>query len=94
VNRSTFRKIWGDLWTRKGRTLLVSISIFIGVMGVVVLVTAGDLLVKQLQEDIQQDKLPMQQIFLTVPPSEGEVQLDNAAYIRDLRAAYPDMIEV
>lgn len=94
MNRSTFRKIWGDLWTRKGRTLLVSLSIFIGVVGVVTLITAGDLLVKQLQEDIQETELPMLQVFMLVPPSEGEVELDNQAYIDDLKAAFPDMTDV
>lgn len=89
MNRSTFRKIWGDLWTRKGRTLLVSISIFIGVVGVVTLITAGDLLVKQLQEDIQVDELPMLQVFMIVPPNAGEVELDDRAYIDDLTAAFP-----
>ena len=35
--RSRTRKILRDIWTRKGRTLLVSIAIFIGVLGVVTL---------------------------------------------------------
>ncbi|MCD4685124.1 MAG: FtsX-like permease family protein [Anaerolineae bacterium] len=94
MNRSTLRKIWGDLWTRKGRTLLVSISIFIGVAGVVTLITAGDLLVKQLQEDIQEAELPMLQIFMMVPPSAGEVELDTPAYIADLQEAFPEITEV
>ncbi|MBN1563944.1 MAG: ABC transporter permease [Anaerolineae bacterium] len=91
MNRSTFRKIWGDLWTRKGRTLLVSLSIFIGVVGVVTLITAGDLLVKQLQEDIQESELPMISMFVNVPPSVGDVALDNQTYITDLKAAFPDI---
>lgn len=94
MNRSTLRKIWGDLWTRKGRTLLVSISIFIGVMGVVTLITAGDLLVRQLQEDIKEAELPMLSMFVTVPPGEGDVTLDNAAYIADLKAAFPAITAV
>lgn len=94
MNRSTLRKIWGDLWTRKGRTLLVSISIFIGVVGVVTLITAGDLLVKQLQEDIQEAELPMLNIFVIVPPSEGEVELDNVAYMQDLRTTFPAITAV
>jgi putative ABC transport system permease protein len=93
MNRSTLRKIWGDLWTRKGRTLLVSLSIFIGVVGVVTLITAGDLLVKQLQEDIQEAELPMLSTFVTVPPSAGDIELDNQAYIDDLKSAFPDITE-
>jgi putative ABC transport system permease protein len=91
MNRSTLRKIWGDLWTRKGRTALVSISIFIGVAGVVTLITAGDLLVKQLKADIKAEELPMLEIFAIVPPSEGEIQLDDPAYLDDLKQAFPDI---
>jgi putative ABC transport system permease protein len=94
MNRSTLRKIWGDLWTRKGRTALVSISIFIGVAGVVTLITAGDLLVKQLKADIKADELPMLQIFSIVPPSEGNVQFDNPAYVDGLKQAFPDITAV
>ncbi len=91
MNRSTLRKIWGDLWTRKGRTALVSISIFIGVAGVVTLITAGDLLVRQLKADIKADELPMMQIFGLIPPSEGDVQLDDPAYLDALQQAFPDI---
>ncbi|HEX3051418.1 MAG TPA: FtsX-like permease family protein, partial [Aggregatilineaceae bacterium] len=94
MNRSTWRKIWGDLWTRKGRTLLVSISIFIGVVGVVTLITAGDLLVKQLQEDVKADNLPMLQIYMMIPPDKGDVELDNQAYLDDLQAAFPSITEI
>jgi putative ABC transport system permease protein len=94
MNRSTLRKIWGDLWTRKGRTALVSISIFIGVVGVVTLITAGDLLVRQLKADIKADELPMLQIFAIIPPSEGQVQLDDPTYINDLKQAFPDITAV
>lgn len=94
MNRSTLRKIWGDLWTRKGRTLLVSLSIFIGVAGVVTLITAGDLIVKQFQTDIQEAELPMVQAFLFVPPSEGDVELDDQAYLADLKKAFPDITEI
>ncbi|NDJ77125.1 MAG: FtsX-like permease family protein [Chloroflexi bacterium] len=94
MNRSTFRKIWGDLWTRKGRTLLVSVSIFIGVTGVVTLITAGDLLVKQLQEDIQEDELPMLEVYLRVPSSVGDIELQDQAYIDDLSAAFPDITAI
>jgi len=94
MNRSTWRKIWGDLWTRKGRTLLVSISIFIGVAGVVTLITAGDLLVKQLQEDVKADNLPMTQIYMMIPPDKGDVELDNQAYLDDLQTTFPAITAV
>lgn len=94
MNRSTFRKIWGDLWTRKSRTILVSISIFIGVLGVVTLITAGDLLVKQLRMDVREDELPMLSVLMTVVPGAEDVALDDEAYISALREAFPSITEV
>ena len=94
MNRSTLRKIFGDLWTRKGRTALVSISIFIGVLGVVTLITAGDLLVKQLREDVKEAELPMLQVFMTVPPNVTEVELDDNAYVSDLQQAFPEITAI
>ena len=84
----------GDLWTRKGRTVLVSISIFIGVLGVVTLVTAGDLLIKQLRKDVKQAELPMLQIFMAIPPSIVELELDDGAYFNDLRQAFPEITAI
>jgi len=94
MNRSTFRKILGDIWARKGRTALVSISIFIGVLGVVTLITAGDLLVRQLKADIQEQDLPMMQVFMTIPPSEEGVVPDDAALLADLREQIPGVTAV
>ncbi|HML20573.1 MAG TPA: FtsX-like permease family protein [Aggregatilinea sp.] len=94
MNRSTFRKIWGDLWTRKSRTILVSVSIFIGVLGVVTLITAGDLLVRQLKADVKESELPMLAANVVVPPSEGDVTLDDATYLDALTEAFPDITAI
>ncbi|WP_119070430.1 FtsX-like permease family protein [Aggregatilinea lenta] len=94
MNRSTFRKIWGDLWTRKSRTILVSVSIFIGVLGVVTLITAGDLLVRQLKADVKESELPMLSANVVVPPSEGDVTLDDTAYLEALDEAFPDVMAI
>lgn len=94
MNRSTWRKIFGDLWTRKARTALVSISIFIGVVGVVTLVTAGDLLIKQLRQDVKEAELPMLQVFMIVPPSVADVDLDDQTYIDDLQRAFPEITAI
>lgn len=59
------RKIWGDILSRKGRTALVSLSVFIGVLGVVTLFSMGDILVSRLEQDIQEDKLAMVKMGLT-----------------------------
>jgi uncharacterized membrane protein len=60
------RKILRDLWARKARTALASLSIFVGVLGVVVLVTMGDLLIRQLNDDLKSDELAMQQLSIVI----------------------------
>lgn len=80
------RKIWGDILSRKGRTALVSMSIFIGVFGVVTLFTMGDLIVNRLEDDIQPDKLAMAKTHLNV--AAGETAPDNDAFINQV-LAYP-----
>ena len=75
--RSRARKIFRDIWGRKGRTALAATSIFIGVLGVVMLISMGDLYISQLQEDIQEEELAMLDLPVTVP---GEMEVDNAGY--------------
>ncbi|MBI5961168.1 MAG: ABC transporter permease, partial [Chloroflexi bacterium] len=81
--RTRLTKIRRDLWSRKVRTLLVSSSIFIGVFGVVTLFSTGELLVNQLEKDIQQDRLAMTRIVLTV---SRDTQVDNPAHLATLGA--------
>ncbi|WP_162909457.1 ABC transporter permease [Aggregatilinea lenta] len=61
------RKIARDIAARKIRTLLVSASIFIGVLGVVILTTLGQLLTRQMQKDLRAGELAMFRIFLDTP---------------------------
>lgn len=84
------RKILRDLWARKARTALASLSIFVGVLGVVVLVTMGDLLIRQLNDDLKSDELAMQQLSITVA---GGSEVDNAAHI-DMLEALPGVTRV
>lgn len=79
------RKIIGDVLSRKGRTVLVSMSIFIGVLGVVTLFSMGDILVSRLEGDIQEDNLAMVKMALTLGES-GAAQADNAALLDFVRA--------
>lgn len=81
------RKIWGDILSRKGRTALVSMSIFIGVLGVVTLFSMGDILVSRLEHDIQKDKLSMVKMGLTT--SESEVVLPSGDEFLQLVSAQP-----
>jgi putative ABC transport system permease protein len=81
--KSRGRKIFRDVWGRKGRTAMASVSIFIGVLGVVVLISIGDLVTSQLREDKKEQEYAMLQVSLALP---GEPELDNAAYIETLKA--------
>jgi putative ABC transport system permease protein len=81
--RTRGQKILGELWERKGRTAMASIAIFIGVFGVVVLVSMGDLLTKEFLKDYQEQAIAMQQVSLALP---GEPEVDNAAYLATLEA--------
>lgn len=80
--KSRGRKILRDIWSRKSRTVLVSIAIFIGVVGVVALLSSGDLLIRQLKDDLKQDELAMIRAFVGVPKG---TELDNDAYLEILR---------
>lgn len=88
--RTRVRKILRDVWARKGRTILVSTAIFIGVTGTIALYSMSDILIGQLKEDIKEDELSMAQI--AVVPKEGR-QPDDLAYLRRL-SAYPGVTEV
>ena len=85
--RTRGRKILRDIWSRKARTALVALSIFIGVFGTVTLFSMGDLTIRQLKKDLDVDKLAMIRSYLNVPPG---VQPDNEKTLADLRAL-PDV---
>ena len=80
--RTRVRKIWGDIFARRGRTALVSIAIFIGVAGTIALFSMGDILVGQIQEDINEDELSMLYVFTYV--NVGDTVIDDA-YLGNIR---------
>jgi putative ABC transport system permease protein len=88
--RARWRKILRDVWARKSRAAMASAAIFVGVLGVVTLWSAGDLLTSQLRQDLRADDLPMQAVFVSAP---GGADLDNAAYLEAL-AAVPGVTRV
>ena len=61
------RKILRDVMARRGRTILVAVSIMIGVFGAVTLISANDLVVKQIKSDINPSEIAMTRLFVTVP---------------------------
>jgi len=93
--RTRIRKILRDIWARKARTALVSASIFIGVFGVVSLISAGDLLVRQLREDIDEDVLPMIRYYLAADANADASMLVGDAALDPIRTPdptrYPDL---
>ena len=81
--RSRWRKVFRDVWARKTRTAMTSIAIFVGVLGVVTLTSSGDLLISQLKQDLKEEELAMQSVFVSAP---GGAQLENASYLEALEA--------
>jgi putative ABC transport system permease protein len=88
--RTRGRKILRDIWARKARTALVAVSIFIGVFGTITLFTMGDLSVRKMKEDLDEDRLAMIRSYVSVPPG---VQPDNEQVLATLRAL-PDVTTV
>ena len=80
LTRTHFQKIFSDILARKGRTMLVSVSIFIGVLGVITLFSVRDLIAQQLDEDVRPEQLAM--IDIQVTANEG---FDNADTLEKLR---------
>ena len=87
------RKIFRDVITRKTRTALVSISIFIGVLGVVTLTSAGDILINQLRDDLVEDELPMVLAVVDLDDGLDAAEVDQAAALDPLRT-YPGVTTV
>lgn len=84
------RKIYRDIVTRKTRTLLVCASIFVGVLGVVILVTMGQLVTRQLDRDLKLNEMAMLRLYVSVP---ADATVDNAAAL-DLLRSQPDVTAV
>lgn len=81
--RTRIRKILRDVLTRKARTALVSLSIFIGVLGVVVMFTMGDLMVGTLEKDLREDQLAMIRSYVSINSPD---MVDNAPLLESLNA--------
>ena len=87
---SRLTKIIRDITARKVRTALVALSVFVGVLGVVVVSVMGQLVSRQLEKDIHTNELAMLRIFVDLP---SNTSVDNAAVLRQLRA-YPGVTTV
>lgn len=81
--RTHRRKIIGDITSRKTRTLLVTLSVFVGVLGVVVLITLGELITRQLEKDLNPREMAMLRVYLDQPAGR---RADNEAVLQLLRS--------
>lgn len=88
--RTRTRKIVRDITSRKTRTLLVASSVFVGVLGVVVLVTLGQLITRQLEKDLRASEIAMLRLYLEV---EEGATTNTAVDLARLRAQ-PDVTRV
>ena len=79
------RKILADVMSRRGRTILVSLSIIIGVFGVTTLVSMGDLLLRQMNADLDEDVIAMTHLYM-IPNRDQPLSLaENAPFLDALR---------
>lgn len=80
--RTRERKILRDIFARKRRTFLISTGIFIGVMGTIALFSLGDILIKQIQRDINNQDIAMLNTLVVATAPEPA----NDAYIAYLKS--------
>lgn len=76
------RKIIKEISTRKRRTLLISAAIFISVAGIITLFSLGDILIRQLEKEIDNDDIAM---LNTVVIATEQAYLDNGATLERLQ---------
>lgn len=81
--RTHLRKVLGDLRKYRSRTALVSTSIFIGVLGTVSLFSMGDIIVRQLEQDIKPDRIAMLTVSLRAVDIET---IENPTHLDVLQA--------
>lgn len=77
------RKVLHDLTGRKGRTLLVALSVFVGVFGVVTMAALGEIISRQLERDLRPSEMAMLRVYVE-PDAPGPI--DNDAVLTLLRA--------
>lgn len=86
-------KIQRDIMARKSRAFLASLSILVGVFGVVLLVGVGDLLIRQLREDTPSDQIAMLKQYLVLP--RGQLSLEeNRAILEGAAENIPGVTQI
>src|SRR5258706_7066899 len=59
-----FRKVWRDLWNNKGRTLLVVLSIGVGVLAVGMITASNNLIIRQMVLSQESSQPSMVNLYL------------------------------
>ncbi len=90
--RTRSHKIFRDILSRKGRTVLVVLSILIGVFGVTVMMSLSDLITRQLKADLKPAQISHNHVYVVAPG--GTISLeDNLAYFDRIRQL-PNVVDV
>lgn len=86
------KKILRDILSRKGRSLMVILSIIVGVFGVTTMVSISDLVRTQAKEDIKPEHMSHTQVFV-ISGGQSLNAEDNRAYL-DTLADLPGVVDV
>ena len=91
--RTQGRKIVRDIRARKGRSVLVILSILIGVFGVTTMTSITDLVNHQLETDIRSDQISHTKINV-ISGDETLSAEQNRAFLDSLQRQLPDAVDV
>ena len=90
--RTRTKKIIGDALARRGQSLMVILSIAIGVFGVATMMSITDLLNRQLAEDIKSEQISHTKVYV-ISGDEGLTTEENRAYL-DAIETLPGVVDV
>src|SRR5512145_2560755 len=81
----SFRKVWRDLWRNKGRTLMVIMSISVGVMAVGMVVSANILTLGQMASSHVESNPAHAMLWLSGIVDEGVIRgLERIPGVQDI----------
>ncbi|MBN1680191.1 MAG: ABC transporter permease [Anaerolineae bacterium] len=89
--RTRSKKIYRDIMARKGRTLLVFLSVLIGVFGVTTMVSITDLINRQLKQDLKPEEIAHTHVYVRstgqqITAEQNRVYLDQLATLENVVA--------
>lgn len=87
------RKVFREVGGRRTRSAMVSLSVFIGVLGVVMLVSVGDILITRMEAGLHPEHLPMLTVMLDHEMTAAPEFIDHATLLESLRT-FPEVSAV